>query len=122
MDSTFGVTAVMGLATLVNLATHVGLLVLVATVVRRHRPDAAGSLLTWAITGLVLALVSIVLRPLAMAVFRASGTSDIMQVQIVLTLIGMVSNLVMTVLLVRGLVALAQPPKPAAIEGTPPYR
>lgn len=70
-----------GGSSFVSFACEIAILVVISTIVRRHRPDAYQGLQLWAI-----------------------------------------GSLVVFVIFIRGLAALAQPPKPIVVEGLPPYR
>jgi hypothetical protein len=96
--------------------------VVVAVVVRRHRPDVWGALATWAFAAvgasIVRALLYLVWIPRAV---RADERS-VMTTLAIANVIDLLMLLALTALLVRGLVKLAQPPKPVLIENQPPYR
>jgi hypothetical protein len=111
-----------GGSTLATLACDIAILVVVSTTVRRHRPDAYRGLQLWAILSLaamvVLSLAGFVTPILAVR----GGMDSFFQSTTILTTFGIVVHVVLVVLFVRGITALAQPPKPVVIEGTPPYR
>jgi multisubunit Na+/H+ antiporter MnhB subunit len=107
---------------LIRLACQIALLVIVYGVVRRHRPDAWTSLRAWAIGGVVAAVVT----PIAWRIVPRLGTaSDPMAWARVGTFLMVFDSLVtvgLVLLLVKGLVRIAQPPPPIVIGETPPYR
>lgn|GEM_PF-3394720 len=107
---------------LVSLLVQVGLVVLVATVVRRHRPDAYGTLLVWSGLAVAFHLVGMVLTPVLMFVAGRGGTQAIVAVQALTTGVGLVFQVTLAAILARGLVKLAEPPRAPQFEGAPPYR
>jgi len=112
-----------GASSLVGIGCEIVLLVIVAGAVRRHRPDAFKPLLAWAIAALVSAIVlPLVGTAVTLAASRAGGIEAVLSTQAVLTTFGIVVRIALTALLVRGLVRLAQPPKPVVVEGDAPYR
>lgn len=116
-------TMVHTLTTVVYVLADVGVAVLVATVVRRHRPDAYGSLLVWAICAVVLAIVTPLAYSVGYAVVgRVNGIAAILRFQMLMSVISTVLHLGVLALLLRGLVKLAQPPKPITTEPVGPYR
>ena len=116
-------TTVQTLTTVLYVLADVGAAVLVATVVRRHRPDAYGSLLVWAIYAVVLAIVTPLAYALGFAVVgRTGGIERIIHFQALMNVLSTVLHLAVFALLLRGLVKLAQPPKPVTTEPVGPYR
>jgi len=113
-----------GGSSLVAFACDVAVLVAIATIVRRHRPDAYQGLQAWAIASLGTFLFTTVAWIVVPFLSRASdgGMESYFRASGLLTLLGTILHVVLVILLIRGLTALAQPPKPIAIEGTPPYR
>ncbi len=112
-----------GLSFLVQLGLQVALIVLVATVVRRHRPDAYKTLLGWAIASLVVTTLARVAGSVApVFLVRDGGVEAFYQEQVVFTLVWIPITIGLFVWLARGLVKLAQPPAPPKVEGSPPYR
>ena len=114
-----------GTSSLVAFTCDVAVLVAIATIVRRHRPDAYQGLQAWAIASLGAFLFTTVAW-IALPFFARTGDGGGMEAYFrmsgLLTILGTVIHVVLVILLIRGLTALAQPPKPIAIEGTPPYR
>lgn len=116
-------TTVHTLTTLVYVLADVGAAVLVATVVRRHRPDAWSGLLVWAISATVLAIVTPIAYALGYAIVgRGDGIAAILRFQMVMSVVSTLLHLAVLALLLRGLVKLAQPPKPVTTEPVGPYR
>lgn len=111
-----------GLHTLVSIGCHIALLVVVVTVVRRHRPDAQGALLGWAILALVGAAIFPVFMMASVMIFSRQGVDAVLAVQAFNTIVSLLFTLVVSILLVRGLAKLAQPPKPVVVDGERPYR
>jgi hypothetical protein len=110
------------LSIFVGLGCSIAILVVVATVVRRHRPDAHGPLLGWAIAGLAVAIVLPALHIGSRAIRARDDFETLLTTQIILGVLGTVLQVVLVVLLVRGLVKLAQPPKPVVTDPEGPYR
>jgi hypothetical protein len=117
-------TWIHGGSSLVAFACDVAILVAIATVVRRHRPDAYQGLQTWAIGSLGAFLFTTVAWIALPFLARPSdgGIEGYLRMTGLLTILGTVLHVVLVILLIRGLTALAQPPKPIVIEGAPPYR
>lgn len=113
-----------GGSSLIAFACDVAVLVAIATIVRRNRPDAYQGLQLWAIASLGAFLFTTVAWLALPILARPSdgGLESYFRMSGLLTILGTVLHVVLVVLLIRGLAALAQPPKPIAIEGTPPYR
>jgi uncharacterized membrane protein YidH (DUF202 family) len=111
-----------GLSAVVTLGLQIVLLVVIANVVRRHRPDAYKSLLAWALTSLAVWLFSTLFSTVGSAIAGRSGVDAMFTLQIVNAAIGIPLHVVTMLLLVRGLVRLAQPPKPVTVESNLPYR
>jgi hypothetical protein len=111
-----------GLSVLASLGCQIVLLVVVATVVRRHRPDAHGPLLGWAIAALASAIVLPALGFGATAVAGRAGIEALVQAQTATILLNTVAHVALVALLVRGLVKIAQPPKPVQPDAEGPYR
>lgn len=112
----------MTISFLVSLAGEVLILVLVATVVRRHRPDAWRGLLAWAVASLVASIFTRVGWTVGLALAGQGGVDSVVTAQAVLTLVNTGITIVLFLLLARGLVLLAQPPKPVAIPTEGAYR
>jgi hypothetical protein len=115
---------VYGTSSLVAFASQIAFVVVISTVVRRHRPDAWKPLLVWSIASLGWGTVARIMTALmpVLVVRHDDSLTALWRWQVVNGAVGIVATVVLAVLLVRGLVALAQPPKKDAIEGAPPYR
>lgn len=113
-----------GGTSLVSLGCGIAMLVVITTVVRRHRPDAYFGLRAWAIASLVVFVVMSIARivlPRAVSM-SSSDVEHYFKWSAMLTIVGTFLQLGLLALHIRGLVALAQPPKPLVVEGTAPYR
>lgn len=108
----------------VSIACQIALIVVVATVVRRHRPDAWTALLAWIITSAVTMVVTPVLHTvLTLVIARsAGGIEGIYKSQVIAQAVLVPLHIAVVVLLVRGLVRIAQPPPKVEVGPTPPYR
>jgi hypothetical protein len=116
-------TFIYGGSSFVSFVCEVAILVAVATVVRRHRPDAYQGLQLWAIGSLVVFVAMNVARAALPFVSRGDGGIDVfLRNSSLLTIVGTVCHVVLVIVFIRGLTALAQPPKPIQVEGAPPYR
>jgi hypothetical protein len=124
MDSAADVLfqASQGVSVLLGFGGNLALVVVVATVVRRHRPDAHGPLLLWAIAGLVFGVFMPAVGFAAPAFSASGGFESVLTTQAVIIFAGAVLHLVVVLLLVRGLVKLAQPPKAIVAPPDGPYR
>ena len=98
---------------LCGFAGAITVLVIVATVVRRQRPDAYRPLLWWSIGSLGLLVTFLV---------RESGTEGYMKAISIWGIVMSLAHLGLVLVLVRGLVAIAQPPKAVVVESDAPYR
>ena len=105
-------------------ACEIAILVAITTIVRRHRPDAYQGLLLWAIGSLVVFVVMNIARVAMPFLTRSSsaGIESFFRASAFLTILGTGLHVVLVVIFIRGLAALAQPPKPIVVEGLPPYR
>ena len=111
-----------GASVIVSLASQIAVVVVIATVVKRHRQDAYKALLAWAVGSLALSIASMIAYP-ALAMLTASGSIDAMlRGQAILTFLHIPLSVFVVVLLVRGLVAIAQPPKHIVMTSDAPYR
>lgn len=111
-----------GFSSLVSLVCEIAILVAISTIVRRHRPDAYRGLQLWAILSLVGMVVLTVAHIVAPIVTARDGMESYFRSSVILTTFGVALHVVLVVLFIRGLTALAQPPKPVTVEGAPPYR
>lgn len=109
-------------STLTAVACDVGIIWIVATVVKRHRPDAYRPLLAWAIASLMTLIVFFFAYPAAAALRVDSGAEGYVFAIGVLGFARAGVSIVLVLLLIRGLVALAQPPKPVVVSSDAPYR
>jgi len=113
---------VYGASTLVSFLCEIAILVVVVTIVRRHRPDAYRGLMTWAAGSLAVFVFLAIARTVVPLFSRGSDMDGYFRASSLVSIVGIVLHVVLVVIFIRGLVAIAQPPKPIAIEGTPPYR
>lgn len=112
-----------GFATLVGLACEVAVVVVVATVVKRHRPDAYGTLLAWAIGSLVVTIAFAVAYPVTAKLVPASaGVDGYLTALAILGFVRAAVSVALLVVFIRGLVALAEPPRPLVVPSDAPYR
>jgi hypothetical protein len=112
-----------GISWLVSIAGNVGLLVVALVLVRRHRPDAAGPLVGWAVAQLALGVLGAGLVPITTALAaRGGGVEAIVTAQAVQTLLRTVLGAGLVVWLGYALVTLARPPSAVMVPREPPYR
>lgn len=111
-----------GGSSLVTVACEVAILVAISTIVRRHRPDAYRGLQLWAVLSLVVLVVLTVAHIVVPIVTTRDGMESYFRSTVILTVVGVVLHVVLVLLFIRGLTALAQPPKVVPVEGAPPYR
>ncbi len=107
---------------LLGVACDIAIIVAVSTIVRRHRPDAYRGLQLWSILSLIGMVVLALARIVAPRFTVPDGIDAFVRTSVVLTIVGTLVHVALVVLLIRGLTALAQPPKPVVVEGTAPYR
>ena len=117
-------TWIYGGSSFVSFVCDVAILVAIATIVRRHRPDAYQGLQVWAIGSLAVFVVMNIARIAMPFLTRSSssGMESFFRMSALLTIVGTILHVVLVVLFIRGLTALAQPPKPVVVEGLPPDR
>jgi hypothetical protein len=108
----------LGAALLCNLAA----VVTVATVVRRHRPDAYQGLLTWSIAAFVAGSAWPIFSWVWVRTISMSDVRAILRAEAISTIVGIPLMVLSFLLLMYGLVRLAQPPKPVVTEAVGPYR
>ena len=113
---------VLGGAWLVGIVCQIVLIVVVATVVRRHRPDAWHGLLAWAIASGAAFVLSPLLHSASAFFARSDGVSGFLRASALTQGIMIPVHLVVFVLLVRGLVRIAQPAPKVDLGPAPPYR
>lgn len=104
------------LSALIQLGTHVTFLIVILTVIRRHRPDAYGGLLAWVIFSLGTFVVNAVGRALLYSFLGIEAGL------IAGTALSAVCAVIQAFLFVRGIVAIAVPRKPDELPATPLYR
>ena len=115
-------TLVYGASWLIAVACEIALLVVVMTIVRRHRPDAYRPLLVWAASSLGLGIVGRVAGFVTTRFMATGGIDALVRMQLINGVVGIAIHVALVVLLIRGLVAIAQPRKVPPVEGMPPYR
>lgn len=106
---------------LISMGLQLAIIVAIATLVRRQRPDAWKPLLLWSIATTALWAW----RPLARLLFRSaadSGVNDFYRVEVLTQAVYLPMHVALVALLIYGLVKLAQPPKPVVMPNEPPYR
>jgi hypothetical protein len=109
-------------ASLLAFAGNVVLLVVVATVVRRHRPDAYKPLLAWAISVLGLTFFHRIVMTIVRIAVSREGYEAMIVIQSIEIVFGGLLGVGLTALLAYALVRLAQPPRPLDLPQQPPYR
>lgn len=98
-------------------------LVVVRSVVRRHRPDAWVRFRAWAVSGTVASIVSAIGWRLVVRSANGSNDSTLpMKGMVLITALDFAMFAVLGVLLVRALVRIAQPAPTLPLTPTPPYR
>ena len=105
---------------IVHICLQVALLVVVAVVVRRRRPDAYVPLLIWTIASLVVTVTSPVVTVVVMRL--VSATEDVLIAQAWLNAINTAISVGLVILLILGLVRLSEPPKPVVLQASGPFR
>lgn len=115
-------TWVYGLGTLVGVVGQIVLVVIVAGVVRRNRPDAYGTLLAWASASLGATLLFAVGGSVGGLVAGRQSIEAMLTFQIVTTALHIPVNIALFVTLAVGLSRLAQPRVEPVVRGEPPYR
>jgi hypothetical protein len=124
-DSYFtALTYLQGASLLISFVLSTATLIVISTVVRRHRPDAYQGLLVWSIVSLVGGAVLWLGSNAHTALARrgSDGIEALIRAQSINISIGLVFHIVLFILFVRGLVKIAQPPKPYVPETNVPYR
>ena len=113
-----------GISALVHVGCLIAIVAVVATVARRHRPDAYGSLLAWAISALVWCIVEqVAYMAIPMVASMLGDSIDmILGVQMALHLFGSFMGVVLAVLFIRGIVKIVQPPRGVPNDPVGPYR
>ena len=98
----------------VSSSVLIAFIVVIAIVVRRHRPDVAPILLGAMIFELLISAVSYVTQlvlPRFMSVSGASGSGGYMEAYVLSTLLFSVAHAAARLFLLWGIVRLAQPPR-----------
>lgn len=108
------------LPALVGIGLLVAIVVVIATVGKRHRPDAYGWLLGWAIGTLAWTFLSDVVHLVLPRVVERSETVFAMFSGF--SLLGTAVHVGLSLLFIRGFVAIAQPPARVTTEPVGPYR
>jgi hypothetical protein len=111
-----------GASAVVAFVSQIAVIVVIATVVRRHRQDAYKGLLAWAVASLGLSIASMIAYPAVAMLTGRDSVEAMLRGQAILTLLHIPLSVFVVVLLVRGLVAIAQPPKHAVMSSDAPYR
>ncbi len=115
-------TWVYGLGTLVGVVGQIVLLLTVAGVVRRNRPDAYGTLLVWAAASLGASLLFAVGGSVGGVIAGRQSIEAMLTFQIVTTAMHIPVNIALFAVLAVGLSRLAQPRVEPVVRGEPPYR
>lgn len=112
-----------GTSWVLGLACQIAILVVISTVVRRHRPDAWTAMLAWAIAGSIVWLMQPIFGVALYTLFaRSEGIAGSIKAHTLQQAVGSVLHLVVIGLLLRGLVRIAQPPPKVQLPEQPPYR
>jgi len=109
-------TYLTALSTLIHLGTTVTFFVVILTVIRRHRPDAYGGLLAWAIFSLGSFVGTTAVRAVTYPML------GIQTGMIIGASLSAVCAVIETILFVRGIIAIAVPRRPDDLPAAPPYR
>jgi hypothetical protein len=121
-DWSEALTALYGVNWAVAVVIEIVFVVIAATVVRRHRPDAYKPLLVWASVALVYSVLGSVFGFFTTRWVATEGIDALYRRQVISAAVGIVIHVVFAVLLMRALVVLAQPPKKIEIDPEGPYR
>jgi hypothetical protein len=112
-----------GLATLIAIGCSAALIAVIASVVRRERPDAFKPLLLWSILSLAAQVFFWLLNAVGPAlVSRGEGIEAITTFFTVTAALHIPVSVGVTALLGVGLVRLAKPAPPVVVPHEPPYR
>ncbi len=111
-----------GLEALVTFGGEIAIVWVIASVVRRHRPDAYKPLLAWALAVIGVQVLWRGATTVASFVAARDGIESMLRTSVIVTVVQMPIEIGLFVLLARGLARLAQPPREVRAEGTPPYR
>lgn len=113
---------VYGFGTLVSVAGQIVLIVTVAGVVKRNRPDAFGTLLAWAAGSLGATIFFSIAGTIGPVIAGRSSVEAMFTFQIVISALHMPVNIALFAALALGLARLARPPVEPLVRGEPPYR
>lgn len=115
-------TWVYGLGTLVSMVGQIVLVMTVAGVVRRNRPDAYGTLLVWASASLAANLFFAIAGSVGAMVIGRQSIEAMVTFQIVTSAIHIPVGIALFATLALGLSRLAKPRVEPVVRGEPPYR
>ena len=115
-------TWVYGIGTLVSMVGQIVLVMTVAGVVRRNRPDAYGTLLVWASASLAANLFFAIVGSVGAMVIGRRSIEAMVTFQIVTSAIHIPVGIALFATLALGLSRLAQPRVEPVVRGEPPYR
>ncbi len=125
-SSTSTLTAIMslvyGFGTLVSVVGQIVLVVTVAGVVKRNRPDAFGTLLAWAAGSLGATIFFAIAGTLGPIIAGRTSVDAMFTFQIVMGALHVPVNIALFAALALGLARLARPPVEPVVRGEPPYR
>lgn len=110
------------LSFLVSLAGQILLIVVVTTIVRRHRPDAWRGLLAWAVASIASSIAIQLGSMVGNTLMGASSVEAVITLHAVITMVGMLFHVGLVLLLARGLVKLAEPAKTEPVPAAGVYR
>jgi hypothetical protein len=113
---------VYGIGTLVSVVGQIVIVVIITGVVRRHRPDAYGTLLAWASASLGANLLFTIAGFVGRLVAVRGSTASMVTFQIVTLGIHIPVTIALFAVLALGLSRLAKPPVEPVGRGEPPYR
>jgi hypothetical protein len=113
---------VYGIGTLVSVVGQIVVIVTVAGVVKRNRPDAYGALLVWSACSLGATILFSIVGNLGPILFARGSADGMFQFQVVQGLLHIPITIGLFVALVVGLGRLARPPEEPLVRGEPPYR
>ena len=106
-----------------RLLGQLAVLLVVRSVVRRHRPDVWPRFRAWAFAALLAALVIPIGWRIVIEMAKDNfDTTAPTKGMIVVTVVDFAFYAAVTILLVRALVRVAQPPPPVVVPAAPPYR